>query len=64
MKIFTDTPKEFNKLLKAHDNMVKSLTNLESNCCGAAVLGADSNGHGTCSDCKENTVGIEIKEWL
>lgn len=27
-----------------------------SNCCDATVLMADKNGHGKCSECKENCV--------
>lgn len=62
MRIFQETPEMLKNLLESHDQMVKSLTNLESNCCDGAVLGSDSNGHGTCSVCKKNCVGKCIED--
>lgn len=32
---------------------------MNSNCCGADILSPDSDGHGTCSDCKEHCVPEE-----
>ena len=34
---------------------------MTSNCCDANILGADSNGHGMCGECKENCVGEEVE---
>lgn len=33
-----------------------------SNCCGAPIMGADYDGYGKCSNCKENCVEAHLIE--
>ena len=35
---------------------------MSSNCCGAAILSDDGNGHGLCAECKEGCVVEEEEE--